>query len=200
MKASDESEGESESEIQDGGGFKTTDDSTQAPLSSSTSIITDPGLEQVQEQQWPLLKSPIGGRAQRRKQQHLNVQHPTAIVRPSSDSILSGLSLYGGTGHNFYNIFPNGRPILRSPSPGGSIDEHAILQPSIPRTWRTMFWNVLLQSKGLLMVMLSQFFGASMNVMTQVLETPGSHGEALGPFQVSLPALFVFDRYCWTHS
>lgn len=48
-----------------------------------------------------------------------------------------------------------------------------------------MLWMAWLQSKGMLMVILSQFFGASMNVMTQMLEKDGSHGKAMHPFQVS---------------
>jgi hypothetical protein len=38
----------------------------------------------------------------------------------------------------------------------------------------------------MLMVILAQFFGASMNVMTQLLEKDGSHGKAMHPFQVGL--------------
>lgn len=40
------------------------------------------------------------------------------------------------------------------------------------------------QSKGMLMVILSQFFSSSMNVMTQLLERDGAHGKAMHPFQV----------------
>ncbi|PLB35902.1 DMT family transporter [Aspergillus candidus] len=36
----------------------------------------------------------------------------------------------------------------------------------------------------MVLVMLSQFFGASMNVMTQVLEWKGKNGEGLHPFQI----------------
>lgn len=34
------------------------------------------------------------------------------------------------------------------------------------------------------MVMLSQFFGASMNVMTRLLELDGPHGQGMHPFEV----------------
>ncbi|PTU22426.1 hypothetical protein P175DRAFT_0415853, partial [Aspergillus ochraceoroseus IBT 24754] len=40
------------------------------------------------------------------------------------------------------------------------------------------------QGKGMILVMMSQFFGASMNVMTQVLELKGRNGEGLKPFQI----------------
>ena len=49
---------------------------------------------------------------------------------------------------------------------------------------RSMFYRVWAQGKGMLMVVLSQFFGSSMNVMTQLLERDGSHGKAMHPFQV----------------
>ncbi|KAL2872179.1 DMT family transporter [Aspergillus lucknowensis] len=43
------------------------------------------------------------------------------------------------------------------------------------------FW---LQGKGMILVMLSQFFGATMNVMTQVLELEGRDGKGFKPFQI----------------
>jgi hypothetical protein len=36
----------------------------------------------------------------------------------------------------------------------------------------------------MILVMMSQFFGASMNVMTQVLELKGRDGKGFKPFQV----------------
>ena len=39
----------------------------------------------------------------------------------------------------------------------------------------------------MLMVMLAQFFGASMNTMTRTLQLDGAHGEGMNPFQVSSP-------------
>ncbi|KAF7595777.1 hypothetical protein BBP40_004908 [Aspergillus hancockii] len=40
------------------------------------------------------------------------------------------------------------------------------------------------QGKGMILVMLAQFFGASMNVMTQVLEIKGRNGKGFHPFQI----------------
>lgn len=42
------------------------------------------------------------------------------------------------------------------------------------------------QGKGMVLVMMSQFFGSSMNVMTKVLENQGRNGQGLSPFQVRL--------------
>ncbi|PYH95832.1 hypothetical protein BO71DRAFT_322231 [Aspergillus ellipticus CBS 707.79] len=43
------------------------------------------------------------------------------------------------------------------------------------------FWA---QGKGMILVLCSQFFGASMNVMTQFLEIKGKEGRGLDPFQI----------------
>lgn len=63
--------------------------------------------------------------------------------------------------------------------------------PSAPSArWKEKVWGTAtdfwLQAKGMILVMLSQFFGASMNVMTQVLELKGRNGEGFQPFQVRL--------------
>ena len=53
-----------------------------------------------------------------------------------------------------------------------------------PKTWKgkwAVFWK---KNKGLALVLMSQFFGALMNVTTRLLETDGSHGHAMHPFQV----------------
>ncbi|KAL2832006.1 hypothetical protein BDW59DRAFT_139542 [Aspergillus cavernicola] len=59
--------------------------------------------------------------------------------------------------------------------------------PPVP-SWRETTWesatDVWVQSKGMILVMMSQFFGASMNVMTQVLELKGRNGEGFKPFQI----------------
>lgn len=41
----------------------------------------------------------------------------------------------------------------------------------------------------MILVLLSQFFGASMNVMTQYLEVDGERGAGMDPFQVLPTAL-----------
>lgn len=109
---------------------------------------------------------------------HLDVRPPT--LRPSADSLFLDLSLYTGNLSHDHACHP---PTLRSPSPAGPPVEPAASRPR--RSFRSMLWMAWLQSKGMLMVILSQFFGASMNVMTQMLEKDGSHGKAMHPFQVS---------------
>ncbi|KAL3459915.1 hypothetical protein BJX64DRAFT_194452 [Aspergillus heterothallicus] len=76
---------------------------------------------------------------------------------------------------------------LPSPSPSPLLEPLPELSDSAP-PWTekvldtaTDFW---LQGKGMILVMMSQFFGASMNVMTQVLELKGRDGKGFKPFQI----------------
>lgn len=115
----------------------------------------------------------------RDESEHLDVPL-TNSFRPSTDSMFSDPSLYPG--HLAESRFDD-RPLLRSPSPAGPPLESRPSTP--PLTWRGKLWAAWLQSKGLVLVMLSQFFGASMNVMTRVLEINGPHGKGMHPFQVS---------------
>ncbi|KAF5863867.1 hypothetical protein ETB97_009153 [Aspergillus alliaceus] len=61
------------------------------------------------------------------------------------------------------------------------------VSPSTSSWWKTVqdsgreLW---LQGKGMILVLLAQFFGASMNVMTQILEIKGRNGEGFHPFQI----------------
>ncbi|KAL2004021.1 hypothetical protein VTN02DRAFT_819 [Thermoascus thermophilus] len=116
---------------------------------------------------------------------HLDVPL-TSSFRPSTDSSFSDLSVYAGLSAE--SRFDH-RPLLRSPSPAGSRLESRPSAP--PLTWRARLWAAWLQSKGLVLVMLSQFFGASMNVMTRVLEINGSHGEGMNPFQILLVRMSI---------
>ncbi|EEH16571.1 hypothetical protein PABG_06658 [Paracoccidioides brasiliensis Pb03] len=52
------------------------------------------------------------------------------------------------------------------------------------QTWRHKLHHSWLMSKGMVLVMLAQFFGASMNVMTRTLQLDGKHGKGMHPFQI----------------
>lgn len=84
-------------------------------------------------------------------------------------------------------------PALHSPSPAGSPLPPQPFKPRI--SWRLWIRYAWLSSKGMFMVMLAQFFGASMNVMTRILELDGPHGKGMHPFQVrshcSLPLSYI---------
>ena len=67
-------------------------------------------------------------------------------------------------------------------------DDTSILQEQADTTsgsWRALLRASWIRNKGLVYVMLSQLFGASMNMLTQGLEMDGPHGKAMHPFQVS---------------
>ncbi|KAL4975455.1 hypothetical protein BDW66DRAFT_151918 [Aspergillus desertorum] len=58
--------------------------------------------------------------------------------------------------------------------------------PSMPWTEkvRDAAMDIWLQGKGMILVLMSQFFGASMNCMTKELELNGRNGEGFKPFQI----------------
>lgn len=74
------------------------------------------------------------------------------------------------------------QPVSPSPSPGPQLTT-ASASPRL--TWRQRLVRAWLLGKGMLMVMAAQLFGASMNVMTRLLELDGPHGKGMHPFEVS---------------
>ncbi|QSS59340.1 DUF6 domain-containing protein [Histoplasma capsulatum] len=77
-------------------------------------------------------------------------------------------------------------PLLQRTPPTGSEppSSQRSNKGSRVQSWRRKLWQSWLMSKGMLMVMLAQFFGASMNVMTRSLQLDGSHGKGMHPFQI----------------
>lgn len=111
-------------------------------------------------------------------------QHTAAAsgVRPSADSLFSSdLSMYTGdiSGSHPHS---NNDTLQASPSSAFGTPRSSRRKQSL----RYILSKGWMHSKGMLMVIVSQFFGASMNVMTQLLERDGSHGKAMHPFQVSM--------------
>ncbi|RVX71415.1 hypothetical protein B0A52_04987 [Exophiala mesophila] len=103
--------------------------------------------------------------------------HPPS--RPSLDSTnseLSELSIHS-------NEFQTTHPLIRSPSH----DAAPPPPPSSPATrsrLRSALHSFYVANYGAMLVLLSQVFGAGMNIATRLLETPGSHGEPMHPFQI----------------
>lgn len=65
--------------------------------------------------------------------------------------------------------------------------------PDPVRAWNAQpatFWSM---NKGLILVVLAQAFGALMSLTTRLLETEGSHGSSLHPFQVrpAVPKVWI---------
>lgn len=60
-----------------------------------------------------------------------------------------------------------------------------------PMTWRTKAEELWVANYGAFLVLLSQMFGCMMNIATRLLETPGSHGEPMHPFQILFVRQFI---------
>jgi hypothetical protein len=80
--------------------------------------------------------------------------------------------------------------LLLQPSPHDNVDQlsSTSLRPAPYRRrcpgvrgYIDAFW---LRNKGVLLVLLAMVFGSGMNVVARLMETDGSHGEAMHPFQV----------------
>lgn len=90
-------------------------------------------------------------------------------------------------------------PLLRSYSSSTSSDLDGEDPPPPPpppppshwSQWRAKAESFWLQGKGMILVTVSQFFGANMNVMTKYLEMNGSNGEGMDPFQVHFTLLLL---------
>ncbi|PGH30748.1 hypothetical protein GX50_06468 [[Emmonsia] crescens] len=96
--------------------------------------------------------------------------------------------IYPGNSNNDNNnnISDSQSPLLHPAPPTSSEPPNCSRnnKKSPAQSWRRKLRHTWLMSKGMLMVMLAQFFGASMSVMTRTLVLDGSHGEGMHPFQI----------------
>ena len=63
------------------------------------------------------------------------------------------------------------------------------------KAWKGRVDGFWARNKGLVLVILAQLFGALMSVTTRLLETEGSHGLGMDPFQVIAAMLYNIDDY-----
>ncbi|KAG7004819.1 hypothetical protein G7Y79_00023g054030 [Physcia stellaris] len=63
--------------------------------------------------------------------------------------------------------------------------------PAPAKTWRIRWATFWVRNKGLVLVVISQAFGALMSLTTRLLETEGSHGSSMHPFQILSVRMFV---------
>jgi hypothetical protein len=74
-----------------------------------------------------------------------------------------------------------------SPQPAENVQHATSLSSDLPcrrrgiRGYLDAFW---LRNKGVVLVLLAMVFGSGMNVVARLMETDGSHGKAMHPFQV----------------
>ena len=108
------------------------------------------------------------------KQTYLDNPLPSSFQR-HPDDLDSLLSTYSADNENERHpdpleLTPRSGPFLCSPRFAGAWKDRI-----------RSFWAV---NRGLALVMVSQLFGALMNVTTRLLETAGSRGKGMHPFQV----------------
>jgi hypothetical protein len=102
--------------------------------------------------------------------------------RPSLDSTYSDLSELSA---NPAELRHDRLPLL--PQPAENVQHATSLSWDLPRRRRGIrgyldaFW---LRNKGVVLVLLAMVFGSGMNVAARLMETDGSHGTAMHPFQV----------------
>ena len=113
----------------------------------------------------------ISDPSKQQKQQHLRV--PIGFSdRPSIETIRSesDLSMLDGV------LGPDAHLL------GNHENVEAPQRRGFTRFWHS-FW---LRQKGVLLVLVSQFFGSCMNLATRILENEGSHGKGMHPIQVCI--------------
>ena len=99
---------------------------------------------------------------------------PLGFSSRHSTETFSDISTYSADHDSHAGRLPSGEPARRysrSPAPGA-------------KTWSSRSAAFWARNKGLVLVVISQAFGALMSLSTRLLETEGSHGASMHPFQV----------------
>ena len=155
-------------------------DSTAVPSTSSSNDTTDESQSNDM-----FLKVP----------EHRNLRR-TSVDSAFSGSELSELT-FGST--EFGSTHNDG--LIRTFSNASS----TIANLASVSTWRTTAQELWVANYGAFLVLLSQMFGCAMNISTRLLETPGSHGEPMHPFQIlftrqSITVLITTSYALWSKS
>lgn len=123
----------------------------------------------------------ISSRGSKSKGDHLDIPFRISRYhrRPSLDSSYSELSELSINSTELRH----GRPLLSQPHDSRRLSSRS---PAPPRRrgirgYVDAFW---LRNKGVVLVLLAMVFGSGMNVAARLMETDGSHGKAMHPFQV----------------
>ena len=119
--------------------------------------------------------------------------------RPSLDSTYSELSELSFNSNELLNRHPLIRSVSHdAPTPTSN-------RRSRPSRLRAAWDSFYYTNYGALLVLASQGFGTGMNISTRLLETPGSHGAPMHPFQIlfvrqSITALICTAYGIYTNS
>lgn len=131
----------------------------------------------------------------------LKVPEHRPLRRASADSAFSGsdLSELTFSSTEIGSTYNGG--LIRTLSNASS----TIANLSGTSTWRIKAQELWVANYGAFLVLLSQMFGCAMNIATRLLETPGSHGEPMHPFQIlftrqSITVLITTSYALWSKS
>lgn len=111
------------------------------------------------------------------QQPYLDVPLPLQSAFARSSATFSERSTYSADNENerrtgrLLTLSSSRRLLSRSPAPS-------------PRTWKEAFRPFWAKNKGLSLVIFAQLFGVMMNVANKLLETSGTSGPGMHPFQV----------------
>ena len=138
------------------------------PSSSDSTVVASPSS-------WKENLKPSDGLTPPTSRQHSYLDVPS--FRPSFDSTHSELSEL-----SFHSDELQGRyPLIPSIPYDAALASKRLPPPSCYRTaWDSFYYT----NYGALLVLASQGFGVGMNICTRLLETPGSHGAPMHPFQI----------------
>lgn len=143
----------------------------------------------------PLAQNGLPGpsRELRLKGQPLDIPRSNTHSRPSlesTDSEVSDLAIHFAELRHarqpLWSSSHNNIQRLSEVAPAASHRRHGI------RAFLDAFW---LRNKGVLLVLLAMVFGSGMNVAARLMETDGSHGKAMHPFQVGTQKGKTSPRY-----
>ncbi|KIX98251.1 uncharacterized protein Z520_06331 [Fonsecaea multimorphosa CBS 102226] len=135
--------------------------------SDNTTVVASPSSSKSAP---PLSASPTG-------QKYLDIPS----FRPSLDSTYSELSELSFHSNELHQA---AHPLVRSISQDGALSTSADPPPPPKSRLRAAWDSFYVTNYGALLVLASQAFGVGMNISTRLLETPGSHGEPMHPFQI----------------
>ena len=143
----------------------------------------------------PLAQNGLPGpsRELRSKGQYLDIPRSNTHHHPSLESTyseVSELAVHSGELRHarqpLLSASHNNIQRLSSASLAATHRHHGI------RGFLDAFW---LRNKGVVLVLLAMVFGSGMNVAARLMETDGSHGKAMHPFQVGTQKGIPFSPY-----
>ncbi|KAH0846433.1 hypothetical protein AYO21_07130 [Fonsecaea monophora] len=153
-----------------------------SPSSSDTTVVASPSSSKS----IPPLQAPVTGS----RSSYLDIPS----FRPSLDSIYSELSELSFHSNELQAV----HPLVRSISQDGALSMSAEAPPPQSR-FRAAWESFYITNYGAMLVLASQAFGVGMNISTRLLETPGSHGEPMHPFQILFARQSITALICTTY-